>query len=84
LGKRKKENNEDKLDSALNVKLVGGPKDGEVLRMANPLPFRVRFAWPEWCVYEYVNNTELCFVENETGPIPRDGLTVKYMKGVSS
>lgn len=39
----------------LDIKFIGGPKDKDVLRF-RPDPMKyIRLAFPEWCVYEYLD-----------------------------
>lgn len=44
--------------SMLEVKFIGGPADGRLLRMDKyMMPPRVRFAFPEWCNYYRVGDS---------------------------
>lgn len=41
----------EKKKTAEEVELVGGPRDGDRIRLVYPPPARIRLAFPEWCNY---------------------------------
>lgn len=49
---------------------VGGPRDGDEMRLVNPPPPALRLAMPEWCTYEW-NETKSVFEFVGDKPIPR-------------
>ena len=40
-------------DRAKGAEFVGGPRDGDTLRLVNPPPAKIRLAFPVWCTYQW-------------------------------
>ena len=63
--KKKKEHS----DNARTYGFQGGPRDGMSLRMIHPPVSQVRLAFPEWCTYEWSEETQTYqFVSAESLP----------------
>jgi len=43
----------DKVDRVIAIVCHGGPRDQSSFRVVNPPPAKIRFAFPEWCTYEF-------------------------------
>lgn len=43
----------DKTERVIAIMCEGGPRDQSSFRIVNPPPKKIRFAFPEWCTYEF-------------------------------
>jgi hypothetical protein len=57
MGRKKKDADEPKRPNATTVRFIDGPRAGTELRIALPVRQYMRFATPEWCTYERVDQT---------------------------
>lgn len=60
-----------KVDGVKVFDFVGGPKDGESIRLCDPPVKFFRTAIPEWCTYEF-NEKEEKYFYKDSEPIPNE------------
>lgn len=58
-------------DRAIDADFVGGPRDGDKMRIAYPPMPYCRLAFPEWCTYEW-SETEQAYLYIGTEPVPQE------------
>lgn len=49
----KKSDTAPKIPASLDFKFVGGPRDGDTIRLANPPWGWIRLGMPEWSTYQF-------------------------------
>lgn len=76
-GKKKKKSEGDDRPSHRIYRLVGGPRDGETMRLAPDPQEWIRLAFPEWCTYQWDGQD---YVYRGTEPPPKVEAAVEQQR----